>query len=308
MSENYDFSIITQKYNDFQPTNESSYRFLHGRGGKYPGFEQIIIDWYSPLFYIRFFDENEELEKKLIHFIHTTHQHNILIHHRATNTFKKVFKNEVDLSQVIINELGLSFKIKLGFNQNIGFFPDMKVLRAWLLKNKELVNNKKILNLFSYTCSLSVASLAAGAREVHNVDSVSNVLSWGRENHLLNPELNKNVFYHKIDILKSFNWIIKKGPFDIVICDPPSFQKGSFDYQKDYKKIISKAAAMLVENGLFIACLNAPNERLDFLKNLFMENQPELSLVDVLLAPEEYEELDKEQGLKICIFKKVNSL
>lgn len=308
MSEKYDFSIITQKYNEFQATCESSLRYLHGRGGKYPGFEQVIIDWYSPLFYIRFFEKNILLENELVHFFHETHKHNLLIHHRDTNLFINYFNEQLDLSQIMIKELNLRYKLKLGFNQNIGFFPDMKVLREWILSRADFFAGKKVLNLFSYTCSLSVASLAAGASEIHNVDSVSNVLNWGRENHALNFEISKNVYYHKIDILKSFNWIIKKGPFDVVICDPPSFQKGSFDYQKDYKKIINRADQMLNEDGIFIACLNAPKERLDFLVNLFKEFRPDFELLEVLLAPIEYEEIDKEQGLKICIFKKVNNV
>lgn len=299
-----DFTVIPKKYDEFNTLNVSSLRFLHGRGGKFPGFENVIIDWYSPFFYIRFFENNKDLEDKLIDFFFYEKKRNLLIHDRLSNSFTKYFHDEIELDNILINDFGLKFKLKFGQNQNIGFFPDMKVLKNWILENSQNFLDKKILNLFSYTCSLSVLSKYAGAREVHNVDSVSNVLNWGRENHKLNFSDISNIYFHKVDIMKSLNWISRKGPFDVVLCDPPSFQKGSFDFQKDYKKIVTKASSFLNSGGLFIACLNAPNVTTKYLQDLFESESEHFEFVSSMLATNEFEEINKELGLKICIFKK----
>ena len=59
----------------------------------------------------------------------------------------------------------------------------MKPGRDWLLQNAA---GKRVLNLFAYTCSLSVAAIHGGAEEVINLDMASAALATGRKNHQLN--------------------------------------------------------------------------------------------------------------------------
>ena len=60
------------------------------------------------------------------------------------------------------------------------------------------------------------------------------------------------------DILKSWSRIKKRSPYDIIIIDPPSFQKGSFAATKDYEKIIKNLMILANENCVVLSCLNAP--------------------------------------------------
>ncbi|WP_199519176.1 class I SAM-dependent methyltransferase, partial [Psychrobacter sp. bablab_jr012] len=52
-------------------------------------------------------------------------------------------------------------------------------------------------------------------------------LRTGKQNHQLNG-FTRGVSYLPHDILKSFGKLKKSAPYDLIIVDPPSFQKGSF--------------------------------------------------------------------------------
>lgn len=84
---------------------------------------------------------------------------------------------EESKTRVIVAEYRLKFEILLGKQQNTGLFLDMQPLRVWLKENSK---DKKVLNLFSYTCSLSVVALAGGARSVVNVDLSKSSKRWAK--------------------------------------------------------------------------------------------------------------------------------
>ncbi len=109
----------------------------------------------------------------------------------------------------------------------------MKKGRQFVYENAK---DKKVLNLFSYTCSFSVCASKGEAKEIVNIDMAKNALNTGRLNHQKNNLDTKNVKFLPHNILKSWGKIKKSGPYDIIIIDPPSFQKGSFAATKDYEK------------------------------------------------------------------------
>ena len=57
----------------------------------------------------------------------------------------------------------------------------MKNTREYLSK---ISKNKKVLNLFSYTCGFSMYARRGGAKEVINIDMNKSVLITGQKNHL----------------------------------------------------------------------------------------------------------------------------
>jgi 23S rRNA (cytosine1962-C5)-methyltransferase len=195
-------------------------------------------------------------------------------------------------------ENGLRFEINLKDNQNIGFFMDMKPGRELISK---LSNGKKVLNLFSYTCSFSVAAMKAGALKVTNIDMKKSFLKAGQKNHQLNS-LEKNVQFLSYDIMKSLSGISKKGPWDLIIIDPPSHQK-SFHLESAYPKLLKKVDSWLSPNGVVLACLNSP-----FLDSGFLlEHAPAWEVSKVLYSAEEFKEEDPEKGLKMVLFTRAES-
>lgn len=71
---------------------------------------------------------------------------------------------------------------------------------------------RKVLNLFAYTCAFSVAALKGGADEVVNMDMSKGALAIGKQNHLLNG-LTAGARFLGHDIFKSWGKLKKNsGP------------------------------------------------------------------------------------------------
>ena len=198
----------------------------------------------------------------------------------------------------IAYENGLKYALNFS-NQNIGIFPDMKNGRSFI---KEISKDKNVLNLFSYTCAFSVCAISAGALKVVNVDMAKNALTTGRTNHHLNNLDTKKVKFLPYDILKSWNRIKKEGPYDIIVIDPPSFQKGSFEASKDYEKIIRRLNELAASKCTILSCLNAPELDSDFIKDKFSEFAPFFKFVKRLENVEEFVTNSEEKSLKNLIF------
>jgi len=196
----------------------------------------------------------------------------------------------------------MKLKLNLLSNRNSGYFPDMKNGRAFV---KENAKNKSVLNLFSYTCAFSIAAKLGGASSVSNIDMSKGALSTGRENHHLNNIDTRGVSFAPYNILKSFSRIKKKGPYDLIIIDPPTFQRGSFEATKDYRKLIGKLPEIASDNCLLLACLNSPDLDVDFIKDLIKELAPSFKFLYRLENIKEFASLDENRSLKNLVFKRI---
>ena len=134
-----------------------------------------------------------------------------------------------------------------------------------------------------------------------------NALTTGRTNHHLNNLDTKKVKFMPYDILKSWSRIKKEGPYDIIIIDPPSFQKGSFEATKDYEKIIRRLDELAAVKCTILSCLNAPELNSDFIKDKFKEFAPLFKFERKLENLSEFQVIDEEKSLKNLIFVKQNS-
>jgi 23S rRNA (cytosine1962-C5)-methyltransferase len=179
----------------------------------------------------------------------------------------------------------------------------MKNARSYI---ESIAKDKKVLNLFSYTCGFSLFAKRGGAKNIINVDMSKSSLSIGMKNHSLNNLETKGISFLPYNILKSFNALKKKGPYDIIIIDPPTFQKGSFDASKDYKKIISKLSLLSSADATILACLNSPDLDDRFLITLFNENAPVFEFEKKIPNPIEYQSLNEQKSLKTLVFKRKN--
>ena len=169
---------------------------------------------------------------------------------------------------------------------------------------KEISKDKNVLNLFSYTCAFSVCAISAGASKVVNVDMAKNALTTGRTNHHLNNLDTKKVKFLPYDILKSWSRIKKEGPYDIIIIDPPSFQKGSFAATKDYEKIIKRLDELSASSCTVLACLNAPELDSLFLKEVFATYSRGFKFLKRLENVEDFITNNEEKSLKNLVFFK----
>lgn len=280
-------------------------RIFHGRGGCFKGFEFLTIDSVDTLLFIVFFQECEEtIELALVEFFKTLKTKGfrvaILQRRYIAKAPSEILFGKVP-QEVYALENGLKYELSFLNNQNIGFFADMKKGREYIAKQSR---GKNVLNLFSYTCSFSTVAIHHGAEQVVNVDMSKSALSIGRENHYINDLDSNHVKFLPYNILKSWSKIRKFAPYDLIIIDPPSFQKGSFAASKDYEKIIRRLNEFAADECTVLACLNDPNLDEVFIKTIFENNAPEFIFEKRLKNLETFKARDENRSLKNLIFKK----
>lgn len=283
-------------------------RLFHGRGHAYPGLEHVNIDWIAPAIIVTLYAEVERkwLESLCVQLAALFPEcENLQVQYRCRprGPFEQMKGELVEgepLSALVAIESGLKYHISLGRAQNTGLFLDIANGRAWVKDNSD---GKNVLNLFSYTCGFSIAAIAGGAQRVVNIDMAKGALSTGRENHRLNGHDLTRVIFQGIDIFKSWSRIKKYGPYDLLISDPPSFQKGSVDIQRDYYKIISRIPQLVKPGGMLMLCLNSPDLDDDFLKKQVAEHCPDCQLIGKIENPTIFKEAHIGKGLKVYIYQ-----
>ena len=282
-------------------------RFFHGRGFCFKEYTHINIDWLSPVILIILYKEESQewldeltlrlLDKmKLIRF----EVKSIQVQYRCRDFAPTEILFGEAITDFVAQENNLKYKINLGSKQNYGIFLDMKNGRQWLQSNSE---NKRVLNLFSYTCAFSNAAIAGGALQVVNLDMSKAALAVGRDNHRLNQHDLSKVKYLGHDLFKSWGKIQRLGPYDIVIADPPSLQKGSVNIKRDYPKIIRRLPNLLNKDGLALLCLNSPDLDFKFLEETIAAEWPNAIIINKVNPPEIFMNITPDNGLKCLLVK-----
>lgn len=279
-------------------------RLFHGRGGLYEGWNHLTIDSIDTILSIALYKEEvqeKELLEMLQEFITHKRYKTIVLQRR----FLKGSPSEVIVGELAdelyVVENGMKIKLNLLSNRNSGYFPDMKNGREFVRANAK---GKSVLNLFSYTCAFSLSASLGGATKVSNIDMSKGALSTGRANHHLNDLDMRGISFHPYNILKSFSRIKKKGPYGLIIIDPPTFQKGSFEATKDYVKLITKLPQIASDDAILLACLNSPDLDSEFIIKLIKEWAPSFKYVERLENVPEFASVDEERSLKNLVFKR----
>lgn len=281
-------------------------RVFHGRGGCFPGCEHLSLDWYAPVWVLTSFKPLEPtqlaaFEQALAQrhaqlapgqVLNWVYQERGASHHDT-----RLMAGEVPAEHVV-SEGGGRYRVHVLRGQNHGLFLDMAAGRQWL---RERACGLRVLNLFAYTCAFSVAALQGGAREVVNVDMAAGALSIGQQNHQLNALKGARFLAH--DLFKSWGKVTRMGPYDIVVADPPSYQKGSFVATKDYARVVRRLPELLAPGGQALLCLNAPELNSPFLLDLVATEAPALRFVQRLDNPPIFADVNPERSLKVMLFE-----
>lgn len=280
-------------------------RIFHGRGQLYPGLEHVCIDWFKPLVLITAYSEivaAEELAEQIIAADKLSQVKSIILQKRYQRGAPSELLFGDELPVLIVQENKLLFEVHPGTQQNAGLFLDTRPLREWLQSHSA---GKNVLNLFAYTCSLSVAALAGGAAGVTNVDISKPSIKWGEKNHQLNNQRLDRVRSIPHNLFRSWGRIQQFGRYDLVVIDPPTRQRGSFDVEKNYKSVLRKLSKMCAAGADIIATVNSPFLDGNFLLDQFTAALPNASFVEVIPAASEFADKYPQRGLKICHFKMV---
>ncbi|PTQ68238.1 class I SAM-dependent methyltransferase [Pseudomonas sp. GV071] len=301
-------------------------RLFHGRGLRWSGLEELTVDWLQGVVLVCLFrqpadDELAALQAMLLTLAQTpawqrAQAHSVLLQHRykegdATSLSLNPAGPVTQRSRAewivggphpewLISEDGLRFQLDLGQKQNTGLFLDMRYGRRWV---REQADGKRVLNLFAYTCGFSVAALAGGASHVVNLDMAKGALNRGRDNHRLNQQDLSQVSFLGHELFKSWSAVKRYAPYDLIIIDPPTFQKGSFALTQDYGKILRRLPDLLNADGVVLACVNDPHIGPDFLIANMAEHAPGLHFEQRLANPPEFADVHEHGGLKALVFR-----
>jgi 23S rRNA (cytosine1962-C5)-methyltransferase len=285
-------------------------RLVHGRGRLWPGLEQLTLDWLEGLMQVTLFKPLEkDAHARLLSLLEATvaspawvasGAQGLLLQERYLERSPATWLSGEPSGPRRIHEDNLAYLIEPGRAQNSGLFLDMREGRRWV---KAHAQGKRILNLFAYTCGFSVAAMAGGAQSVVNLDMASSALARGRDNHRANGHDLSQVSFLPHDLFRSWGKVSRQGPYDLIIMDPPSFQRGSFILSRDYPKVLRKLPGLLSPGGQVLACLNDPALPAAFLQNAMAEAAPGLVFIERLANPVEFTDADPEAGLKALVFQ-----
>lgn len=285
-------------------------RIFHGRGGLHPGCEHLALDVFPPVFVLTSF---QPLSDEALAQVHTalSERWQQLAPDQALNWVYQCRQDGEPETRLmagsvpephVVTEHGARFRVHVLKGQNHGLFLDMAEGRRWVQHYITARPRAKVLNLFAYTCAFSVVAKQADARQVVNVDMSHGAMAIGQHNHQLNG-LMEGASFLAHDIFKTWGKITRSGPYDLVIVDPPSYQKGSFIATKDYARLMRRLPELLAPGGHALLCLNAPELGLAFLKDHMHEIAPELAFVQRVPNPTTFADVSEDRSLKVLVYR-----
>lgn len=285
-------------------------RVFHGRGGLYPGCEHWVLDVYLPVWVLTSFQPATDDELATIHAALGERWQQLAPGQPLNWVFQCRSEGRTETRLMagcvpdphVVTENGARYRVHVLKGQNHGLFLDMAEGRQWVRGHVSAYPRCKVLNLFAYTCAFSVMALQAGAKQVINVDMSHGALAIGQQNHQLNG-LAAGASFLAHDIFKTWGKISRGGPYDLIVLDPPSYQKGSFVASKDYARLMRRLPDLLADGGYALLCLNAPELGAAFLQDQMQELAPQLAFVQRLANPPVFADVAAERSLKVLVYQ-----
>jgi len=149
-----------------------------------------------------------------------------------------------------VKEYQAEFLVNLYDYLDTGLFLDHRPMRQVIFKESK---DKKVLNLFSYTGSVSVMAALGGAKHVTSVDLSQTYMDWSKKNF----EQNKISFKeHNFIVQSALEYLEKsQAKFDLIFLDPPTFSNSKkmtddFEVEKDQEFLVKNCLRLLSDDGV----------------------------------------------------------
>jgi 23S rRNA (cytosine1962-C5)-methyltransferase len=283
-------------------------RVFHGRGGLHPGCEHLNLDAYPPVLVLTSFQPLDDAVLAQVHealaarwqqLAPATPLAWVFQLRGAGKASTRLMAGSVPDPHVV-TEAGVRYGVHVLRGQNHGLFLDMAAGRRWVQAWAAGRPGLTMLNLFAYTCAFSVVARLAGVQQVVNVDMAAGALASGQQNHRLNG-ITSGASFLPHDVFSSWGKLGRGGPYDLVVLDPPSHQKGSFVATKDYARLLRRLPGLLAPGGQALLCLNAPELGEDFLRDSLAREAPGLQVVERLANPPAFADASPDRALKVLV-------
>ena len=292
-----------------EPTTDAQ-RLFHGRGGLHPGCEHLALDFYPPVFVLTSFQPLSDEALASVQTALAARWQQLL----PAQPLNWVYQCRTDgpaetrlMAGAVpdphaVTENGALYRVHVQKGQNHGLFLDMAAGRQWVRDHAASHPGLRVLNLFAYTCAFSVVALKAGARHVLNVDMGHGAIAIGQQNHQRNG-LTTGASFLPHDIFSTWGKITRASPYDLVIVDPPSYQKGSFVATKDYARLMRRLPELLMPGGYALLCLNAPELGVAFLQTQMQTLAPGVRFVERIANPPVFADVAEDRALKVLLYQ-----
>jgi 23S rRNA (cytosine1962-C5)-methyltransferase len=193
----------------------------------------------------------------------------------------------------VAHEEGLSYEIDFMAGYSCGLFIDQRANRRRVRANC----SGRLLNLFSYTCSFSVAAAAAGAQTV-NIDLAKSALDRGRRNFALNNLSAKDHRFIPDDVLEVLPRLKRRGErFEWIVLDPPTFSRGHkgriMRLESHYGRLVEMACACASPGAMILLSANCSTFDTGKLK---VVGRGHLGYNPTFLEPEPLPDIPAERG------------
>jgi len=153
-----------------------------------------------------------------------------------------------------VKEHGLTFEVELAGRLDTGLYMDHRKTRA---RVRAEAAGKRVLNLFAYTGSFTVAAAVGGASSTTTVDLSATYLDWAARNLAHNGLRAGGA--HALVRADVVQWLeeqadLKEQRWDLIVLDPPPFStskkmRGDFNVQRDHPRLVVNALTVLEPDG-----------------------------------------------------------
>ena len=180
----------------------------------------------------------------------------------GSNQYEKL---DADGREFPVAEYGRRFYVNLTDYLDTGLFLDHRETRRMV---GEAARDKRVLNLFAYTCSFGVYAATAGATRVENVDLSNTYLDWGQRNFTLNGLDPTRYGFLRADALEFLREAQVPAEYDLIVLDPPTFSNSKMmrdvlDTQRDHADLINGSLRRLAPGGTLYFSTNYRKFKLD---------------------------------------------
>jgi len=193
----------------------------------------------------------------------------VFIKHRRQQSGTAQYSRQSDARLLaVLDEQDGRFELNFSDYLDTGLFLDHRVLRRHLLKQ---ASGKRVLNLFAYTASLSVAAAIGGASATVSIDLSKRYCDWAARNFELNDLTGDSNEVIRADVMQwlehaSTDSSLQK--FDWIVLDPPTFSNSrdlddDWDVQRDHVSCIALCLKLLSPGGTLVFSNNFRRFKLD---------------------------------------------
>jgi 23S rRNA (cytosine1962-C5)-methyltransferase len=174
----------------------------------------------------------------------------------------------------------LTLQLRLTDFGHVGLFPEQAENWDWIARQVHAAGRPlKVLNLFAYTGSSTLAAAAEGAEVVH-VDAARSTVNWARANAALSGLADRPIRWIVEDARKFVDRERKRGNrYDGLILDPPTYGHGpdrsAWKLTEHLPQLLRACGELLATQGAFaLLTCHAPDKGPGELRQMLGESMP----------------------------------